>query len=91
MITIRKAGGSEGSFLNGPTVPLRVLQVIKERVLNVKPDRESSGLVTWSGGAARAAILRDALVVDAHVSLMLNTLGIRLAGLSNYAICVKSA
>jgi hypothetical protein len=72
-------------------LPLRVLQVVKERVLGVKPEQASSGLVTWSGGQAKAAILRDALVFDARVSLWLNTLGIRPAGLSNYAICVKSA
>ena len=72
-------------------LPLRVLQVVKERVFGMKPERDVSGLVTWSGGAAKAAVLRDALVLDARVSLWLNTLGIRLAGLSNYAICVKSA
>ena len=68
----------------------RLLQVVKERGLGMKPERDSSGLVAWHGGAAKAAILRAALVFDARVSMWLNTLGIRLAGLSNYAICVKS-
>jgi hypothetical protein len=72
-------------------LPLRALQVVKERVFGMKPERDSSGLVTWSGGEAKAAILRDALVLDARVSLWLKARGIRLAGLSQYAICVKSA
>jgi hypothetical protein len=71
-------------------LPVRLVQVIKERLLGLKPGRISSGLVTWNGGPARAAILREALVLDARVSLGLSKLGIRLAGLSSYAICTKS-
>jgi hypothetical protein len=72
-------------------LPVRLLQVIKERLLGLQPAKSSSGLVTWNGGPARAAILRDALVLDASVSLGLSKLGVRLAGLSSYAICAKSA
>jgi hypothetical protein len=72
-------------------LPVRLLQVIRERLFGLKPGRSSSGLVTWNGGAVRAAVLRDALVLDASVSLGLSKLGVRLAGLSSYAICAKSA
>jgi hypothetical protein len=71
-------------------LPVRLLQVIQERLLGLKPGKGASGLVTWNGGAARAAILRDALVLDASMSLWLSKLGVRLAGLSTYAICAKS-
>jgi hypothetical protein len=72
-------------------LPVRLVQVVKERLLGLKPGKVSSGLVTWNGGPARAAILREALVLDASVSLGLSRLGVRLAGLSSYAICAKSA
>lgn len=71
-------------------LPVRLLRVIKERLFGLKPDKSSSGLVTWNGGPARAAILREALVLDAGVSLGVGRLGVRLAGLSSYAICAKS-
>ena len=64
---------------------------LKERLLGLRPGTISSGLVTWNGGAVRAAILREALLLDAGVSLGLSKLGVRLAGLSSYAICAKSA
>lgn len=72
-------------------LPIRVLQVIKERLLGMKPDHHTSGLVTWSGSETTAALMRDALVLDARVSMLLANVGLGLPGLSNYAICVKSA
>lgn len=70
---------------------IRAPQALKERLFRVRPENASSGLVTWNGGAVRAAILRRALALDADVSAVLGRFGIRLAGLSNYAICAKSA
>jgi trans-aconitate methyltransferase len=72
-------------------LPLRLLQVVKERALGLKPERNTSGLVTWTGGAGAAALLHAVLVSDARFSRLLGKAGIRLPGLSNYAICVKSA
>lgn len=70
---------------------IRAPQVLKERLFRLRPRDASSGLVTWHGGAMKAAILRQALALDADVSALLGRFGIRLAGLSNYAICTKSA
>jgi hypothetical protein len=81
----------EIGYLFFTLLPVRLVQVIKERLLGPKPGKISSGLVTWNGGPARAAILREALVLDARVSLGLSKVGVRLAGLSSYAICAKSA
>jgi Methyltransferase domain len=72
-------------------LPVRVLQVFKERALDGKPVEDRTGLTTWSGGSVQAAILRSALVLDWRVSRLLHAIGIRLAGLSNYAICATSA
>ena len=72
-------------------VPIRLVQVARERLLGMKPDKNSSGLVTWNGRETAASLMRDLLVLDARVSMLLTKLGLRLPGLSNYAICVKSA
>jgi hypothetical protein len=72
-------------------LPIRLLQVIKERLLGLKPGRASTGLVTWRGSEASAAIMRNVLAMDARASMLLSAAGLTVPGLSNYAICVKSA
>lgn len=71
-------------------LPLRLLRVAKERLVRVKRDQATTGLVGWHGSAAVANALHHALALDARVSLGLKRLGITLAGLSNYAICHKA-
>ena len=71
-------------------LPLRIMQVVRERLLGVKPG-EQTGLVTWQGGAALTSLMRRALEADGRASMFLSTLGVRLPGLSNYAVCAKSA
>lgn len=78
-------------YFFGILLPVRVLQVIKERMFGVKAAEETSGLVTWTGGKSAAAIFSSALVLDARLSLAVGKVGVRVPGLSNYAICVKSA
>jgi Methyltransferase domain len=78
-------------YFFGSLLPVRVAQVIKERVFGLKPDQPTSGIVTWTGGKASAAIFSGTLVADARLSIALGRVGLRLPGLSNYAICVKSA
>jgi hypothetical protein len=72
-------------------LPVRMLQVFKERTLSSTATNRSSGVASWTRGGATAAILRGALVLDWRLSRVLHALGIRLAGLSNYAICATSA
>ena len=72
-------------------VPARVLQVLKERLVGVKPERATTGVVAWSGGRARTTILTRMLALDATLGFVLKRIGVDLAGLSNYAICQKSA
>lgn len=95
--TLRKVVEESGftvidiGYFFGSLLPLRLLQVLKERVLRIVPQQPTSGLVTWHGSDTSASLLRDALTLDARVSMLLRTTGIRMPGLSNYAICVKSA
>lgn len=78
-------------YFFGSLLPVRVLQVIKERLFGLKPDQPTSGLVTWTGGKASAALFSSALILDAQMSMAIARSGLRLPGLSNYAICAKSA
>jgi trans-aconitate methyltransferase len=79
----------ESSYFFSSLLPLRALQVIKERIVG-RPVTEATDLMTGHGRAS-AAILTRALVADAAVALALRRIGITLPGLSNYAICRKSA
>jgi hypothetical protein len=78
-------------YFFGSLLPVRILQVIKERLFGLKPDQPTSGIVTWTGGDAAATLFSGALLLDARVSMAIARSGLRLPGLSNYAICVKSA
>ena len=78
-------------YFFGSLLPIRILQVVKERLLGLKPDQPMSGIVTWTGGSAAATLFSGALLLDARVSMAVARSGLRLPGLSNYAICVKSA
>ena len=72
-------------------LPIRLLQVLRERTLGGQRNADVSGLVTWQGSEASAGLMRAVLVLDARVSMLLKSVGLRLPGLSNYAICVTSA
>ncbi len=71
-------------------LPLRLIQVIKERLAGGTPPSATTGLVTWGGSATAAAVMRRVLVCDAGIAFGLKRVGINLAGLSNYAVCRKS-
>ena len=72
-------------------VPARMLQVLGERLPGVKPKKSTTGLVAWRGGRVRTTILTEMLALDAAIGFLLKRVGIDLAGLSNYALCRKSA
>jgi hypothetical protein len=72
-------------------LPLRVLQVARERLAGSAGSATTTGLVTWGGSAAAAGAMRRVLVWDARVAFGLKRVGITLAGLSNYAVCRTSA
>jgi hypothetical protein len=72
-------------------LPIRLLQTFREGMFGLKPAQQTTGLVTWGGSEATAALLRRLLNFDANASLFLRKVGLTLPGLSNYAICAKSA
>ena len=79
----------EGSYFFLSLLPLRMLQVLKERLFG-RPATTATDLMT-ARGRASAALLTRALVADARVGLGLTRVGITVPGLSTYAICRKSA
>lgn len=71
-------------------LPIRVLQVVRERLMPPAGD-PPSGLATWRGGEGTARLLARVLEWDGRVALALLSAGIRVPGLSTFAICRTSA
>jgi hypothetical protein len=89
---IRDAGFEKikmGYFFSSLLIP-RILQVIAEKISN--PKEETTGLVAWDKGPGMTSIFTNILLADFKISKFLqNFTGIRVAGLSNYLLCKKSA
>jgi hypothetical protein len=79
----------EGHFFGSLLVP-RLLQVLRERWSPPPPD-QATHVAGWSGGDAAANAIAAVLAADGYLSLWLARLGVKLPGLSNFAICRKSA
>lgn len=71
-------------------LPLRLMQVIRERLAGPASPRSTTGLVTWRGSAGMAAAMHRALVLDVGASRALRRFGVSLPGLSKFAVCRKS-
>ena len=72
-------------------LPIRIVQVIKEKIAGFDLKKMSTGLTTWQGSKAKSAFFKNILIADIFISFPLKKIGINLPGLSNYAICKKSA
>lgn len=79
----------EGGYIFLTLLPLRLLQVVKERLFG-RPLAAATDLMT-SYGRAGSTVVAGVLAADAAVGLGLSRVGISLPGLSAYAICQKSA
>ncbi len=71
-------------------LPLRVIEVMRER-LSPPTSTAGTGLTEYSGGALLTGVVSRLLIVDALAALALRKVGVRLPGLSNYAVCRTSA
>jgi trans-aconitate methyltransferase len=79
----------ESGYFFSSLLPMRMLQVIKERLLNRRD--ATTGLVTWRGGSVVTRLLQRALLTDARAGMFMARRGLPLPGLSGYAVCRKSA
>jgi SAM-dependent methyltransferase len=84
----RLSPAEEGYFFMA-LLPLRLVQLIKERVVG-EPE-SFVGLSGWRGGDRLARFIEAVLTLDGRLALAFARAGIRLPGLSNFAICRKSA
>jgi hypothetical protein len=71
-------------------IPARMLQMVKERVVGTTAE-DAEGLANWRGGERVARLLAAVLEWDGRIGLALNRLGVPVPGLSNFAICKRSA
>lgn len=76
-------------YLFASLLPARVLQVLRERLVGITGP--SSNLATWRGGEAAGRAIAAALTIDGRLALSLARVGVRIPGLSNFAVCRKSA
>lgn len=77
-----------GYFFTSLLFP-RIIQKLKEKV--TKPKDHTTGLVEWKGGAGKSKFLSSVLYFDFQVTYLFKKIGLNIPGLSNYAICRRSA
>lgn len=80
----------DSGYLFASLLPARVLEILRDR-MRKSPGREATALATWRGGSTAATAIATLLLIDAKVLLTLRKGGISIPGLSNFAICRKSA
>ena len=69
---------------------IRIIGVFIEKNFTSK-NKEAKGIGGWQGGTWKTKLIRYTLMLDFRVSQIFRKIGIRLPGLSNYAICQKRA
>jgi trans-aconitate methyltransferase len=79
----------ESGYFFSSLLPMRWLQVVKERLLKRRDG--TSALVGWRGGAVATAVLKQMLLVDARAGMFMARRGLPVPGLSSYAVCRTSA
>ena len=90
LINTLKSTGFEiiksGNFFSSLLAP-RVLALIKEKIVGRK---EAKGLAAWQGSEKQSKLLKETLLLDFKTTKAIQSLGIKLPGLSTYALCRKS-
>jgi len=86
-----KATGFEiidsGNFFTSLLAP-RILELSKEKLFGKA--KKAQGLSAWQGSKKQSNILKEVLYLDFKTSNFIKQLGLKLPGLSTYAICRKS-
>jgi 2-polyprenyl-3-methyl-5-hydroxy-6-metoxy-1,4-benzoquinol methylase len=72
-----------GYFFTSLLLP-RWIQKTKE---SIKPVKETTGLVEWNGSAFKTRLITSILLLDYKFMRLLLKLGIKMPGLSNFAVC----
>ena len=80
---------SRGYFFLSLLLP-RLLVKFKEQITRPKPNA-NMGIGVWKGSRVLSNLMIAVLYADFKMLFLLNKLGLRLPGLSTYAVCRKSA
>jgi hypothetical protein len=80
----------EEGHLFASLVPLRLLQLLREKVVGTQA-HEVEGLAGWKSGETLGRSLASLLEWDGRMGLALLRLGVPWPGLSNFAVCRRSA
>jgi len=75
-----------GNFFSSLLAP-RILSLIKEKLIGRK---EAKGLAAWEGSKKQSKLLKETLILDFKTTSFIQGLGIKVPGLSTYALCRKS-
>ena len=90
LLSTLKSSGFEiiesGNFFTSLLAP-RIIGLLKERMEGKK---EAQGLASWQGSEKQSKLLKEILLLDFKTTKNLQRLGIKLPGLSTYALCRKS-
>ena len=79
---------NSGYFFTSLLLP-RVLQKAAEKIRRPALEEASTGLVQWQGGPFLTRLLQTFLIFDFELTWRLQKLGLRIPGLSNFAVCHK--
>jgi hypothetical protein len=90
LLTSARLAPLESGYWFTSLLAIRVLQVARERLFGPAGEN-STQLASWRGDEQTARALARVLTLDGGVGLGLSRVGLRLPGLSNFAICRKSA
>jgi hypothetical protein len=80
---------AEEGYFFATLLPVRFLQLLKERVIGAP--QTFAGLSGWRGSQSSSQIVTALLTLDGRITTSLARAGLRVPGLSNFAICRKSA
>ena len=80
----------ESGYWFASLLALRALQVVRERLFGAGKNTATDHLADWQGDERTTQRLTALLMLDGGLGLGLSSLGLRLPGLSSFAICRKS-
>lgn len=79
---------ASGYFFSFLLLP-RILQKLKEKIL--KPDvKQEEGIGNWNKGNLLSSLIKNILLTDFLITDLFNKIGLKIPGLSNFAVCKKS-
>ena len=71
-------------------LPVRIAEVVHERMTGVEGER-AHGVGRWAAGRTLTCVVKGILQFDNRFSLFLNSFGVRIPGLTVWAVCGKRA